>query len=99
MFRLVRNTITTIGWLNMNWGKLSIWWAIYDILIFSQWCLLPTNSEDIDIYVVDPPTNGPPVPTPELTTDDFDIFQGVFTSYSQQMNQMTLDQSIGTSGT
>jgi hypothetical protein len=57
------------------------------------------DSEDIDISVDDSSTDGPPVPMPEPMTDDFDIFQGDFISYSQLMSQMTLDPDAGTFGT
>jgi hypothetical protein len=57
------------------------------------------NLEDIDIFIDDPPTNGPSNPTSEPTTDDFDIFQGDIISYSQLMSQMTLDPSADTFGT
>jgi hypothetical protein len=56
------------------------------------------DSENIDIFVVDILTDDPPDSAPEPTTDDFDIFQGDFTSYSQLMSQMTLDPSVDTSG-
>jgi hypothetical protein len=60
---------------------------------------LPTNSEDIDISIADRPTHGPSNPASEPTTDEFDLFQGDFMSYSQLMSQMSLDPGIGTSGT
>jgi hypothetical protein len=55
--------------------------------------------EDIDISVADRPTHGPPDPASELTTDEFDLFQGDFISYSQLMSQMSLDPSVRTFGT
>jgi hypothetical protein len=42
---------------------------------------------------------GPPDPALEPTTDEFDLFQGDFTSYSQLMSQMSLDPGAGTSDT
>jgi hypothetical protein len=57
------------------------------------------NPEDIDISADDRPMGGPPDPTPEPTTDEFDLFQGDFMSYSQLMSQMSLDLGAGTSGT
>jgi hypothetical protein len=57
------------------------------------------DPEDIDISVDDRPISGPPDPTPEPTTDEFDLFQGDFISYSQLMSQMSLDPGVGTSGT
>jgi hypothetical protein len=32
------------------------------------------DPEDIDISINDRPINGPPVPTSEPTTDEFDLF-------------------------
>jgi hypothetical protein len=57
------------------------------------------DPEDIDISAADSLTDGPPDPTPEPMTDDFNIFQEDFMSYSQLMGQMTLDPSVGTSCT
>jgi hypothetical protein len=59
---------------------------------------LPTNYEDIDIFVDDPPNDCPPDPASEPMIDDFDIFQRNIMSYSQLMSQMTLNLSVGTTG-
>jgi hypothetical protein len=55
--------------------------------------------KDIDISATDRPTHGPPDPAPEPTTDEFDLFQGDFISYSQLMSQMSLDLGARTFGT
>jgi hypothetical protein len=57
------------------------------------------DSENIDISVADRSTHGPLDPTSEPTTDEFDLFEGNFTSYSQLMSQVTLDLGAGTSNT
>jgi hypothetical protein len=65
--------------------------------LFNHTCL-PTNP-DIDVTIDDPLSDVPPDPIPEPSTDDYDIFQRVVMSYSQFMNQMSIDPSVGTSGT
>jgi hypothetical protein len=57
------------------------------------------DSEVIDISVTDRPTQDPHDSAPEPTNDEFDLFQGDFTSYSQLISQMTLDPGVVTSGT
>jgi hypothetical protein len=57
------------------------------------------DPEDIDISADDRPMGGPPNSVPEPTTDEFDLFQKDFMSYSQLMRQMSLDPDAGTSGT
>jgi hypothetical protein len=57
------------------------------------------DPEDIDISTVEPPTDGLPDPAPEPMTDDFDLFHGEFTSYSQLMSKMTIDSGADISGT
>jgi hypothetical protein len=56
-------------------------------------------SEGIDISADDRPMSGPPNPASEPTTDEFDLFQGDFMSYSQLMSQMSLDPGVETSST
>jgi hypothetical protein len=54
------------------------------------------DSKDIDISAADRPTHDPPDPTSEPTTDELDLFQGDFMSYSELMGQMILDPGVGT---
>jgi hypothetical protein len=57
------------------------------------------DPEDIDFFADNRSISGPPDPALEPTTDEFDLFQGDFISYSQLMSQMSLDSCAGTSGT
>jgi hypothetical protein len=57
------------------------------------------NLENINVTVDVPPTDDPPDPVLELTTDDYDIFQGDVISYFQFMSQMSINLSVGTSST
>jgi hypothetical protein len=57
------------------------------------------NPKDIAITVDDPLMDGSPDPLPKPTTDDYDRFQGDMMLYSQLMSQMSIDPSVGTSGT
>jgi hypothetical protein len=56
-----------------------------------------TDPENIDISTADHPTHCPPDPTLEPMTDEFDLFQGDFISYTQRMSQMSIDPGDGTS--
>jgi hypothetical protein len=60
---------------------------------------LISEQMDIDVIVDDPSMDGPSDSVPEPMTDDYDIFLENIISYSQLMSHMSINTSVGTSGT
>jgi hypothetical protein len=83
----------------LNFSQFKFTFFSNNVNIFFYHTYLPTNSEDIDVTIDDPPTDGLPDPIPKPMTDDYDIFQGDIISYSQLMSQMSIDPSVGTFNT